>query len=124
MLLPLPDPFDKGLAAQLLPRLVLFGELALHHQLSSYAGVVGARNPQGEIPAHAPPPGENVHLGVFQHVPHVQPAGNVRRRQQHGKDGTVRRRTGVCSVWLVKQRLIDPVGRPSIFDGGRVIGFW
>ena len=102
MLLPLPDPFDKGFAAQLLARFVLFGELALDHQLRGYAGVIGARNPQGQVPAHAPPPGEDVHLGVFQHVPHVQPAGNVRRRQQHGENGTVGRRTTVCSVWLVE----------------------
>ncbi len=87
MLLPLPDPFDEGFAAQLLPRFVLFGELAFDHQLGGYAGVIGARNPQSQVSTHAAPASEDVHLGVFQHVPHVQPAGDVRRRQQHGEDG-------------------------------------
>jgi hypothetical protein len=120
----IPDPFDKGLAAQLLACFVLFGELALDHQLGRYAGVVGARNPKRHVPTHAPPPGEDVDLGVFQHVPHVQPPGNVGWRQQHGEGRTIRRTGGVCSVWLVKQCLFDPVGRPSGFDRGRVIGFW
>ena len=85
MLLPLPDALDKRFAAQLLACLMLFGKLALDHQLSGDSGVVGAGNPQGQVPAHAAPASEDVHLGVFQHVPHVQPAGDIRRGQQHGE---------------------------------------
>ena len=87
MLLPLPDALDEGFAAQLLAGLVLFGKLALDHQLGGDAGVIGAGNPQRQVPAHAAPASEDVHLGVFQHVPHVQPAGDIRRGQQHGEDG-------------------------------------
>ena len=99
MLLPLPDALHKGFAAQLLARFVLFGELPLHHQLGGNAGVVGARQPESEVSAHAAPPGEDIHLGVFQHVPHVQPAGHIGRGQQHGEHGCGRSASG---MWLFK----------------------
>ena len=120
VLLPLPDAFDEGFAAQLLAGFVLFGQLAFDHQLGGNAGVVGARNPQRQIAAHAAPASEDVHLGMFQHVPHVQPAGDIRRRQQHGEDG---RRSRVAGARLIEQLLFDPVGRPAIFNRGRVVGF-
>ncbi len=85
MLLPLPYALDEGFAAELLACLVFRGELAFDHQLGGYAGVIGPGNPEGQVPAHAAPAGEDVHLGVFEHVAHVQPAGDIRRRQQHGE---------------------------------------
>ena len=51
-LAPAPDALDEGLAAELLrgmvPSLV---KLALHHHLGGDTGVVGAREPKGEIAA-------------------------------------------------------------------------
>ena len=44
--LPLPHALDKGLAAQLLARNSLGGQLPLHHHLRGNAGVVGSRQPK------------------------------------------------------------------------------
>ena len=99
---------------------MLCGELAFDHQLGGDAGMIGAREPKSQVPAHAAPAGEDVHLGVFQHVAHVQPAGDIGRGQQHGEDG---RGGGCAGVRLDEELLFDPVGRPTIFDGGGVVGF-
>ena len=120
MLLPLPDALNKRFAAQLLACLMLFGKLALDHQLGGDSGVVGAGNPQRQVPAHAPPASEDVHLGVFQHVPHVQPAGDIRRRQQHSEH---RGGGGGWIVRLIEKRFLNPVSCPAIFDRGRVVSF-
>ncbi len=85
VLLPLPHALDEGFAAELLARRAFFSQLALDHHLRGDAGVVGARHPQRASAAHAPPAGENVHLGLVEHVAHVQPAGDVGRRQQNRK---------------------------------------
>jgi hypothetical protein len=58
------------------------GELALDHHLRGDAGVVGAGNPDGGVAGHAMPAREDVHLGLVEHVAHVQAAGDVGRRQQ------------------------------------------
>ena len=76
---PLPDALDKGLAAELLPGCAFVGELALHHHLRRDAGVVGSGNPERRLAAHAVPAGEDVHLGLVEHVAHVQAAGDVGR---------------------------------------------
>ena len=80
--LPLPHALDEGLAAEFLARRAFFGQLALDHHLRGNAGVVGARHPQREPSAHAPPAGENVHLRLVEHVAHVQAAGDVGRGQK------------------------------------------
>ena len=86
---PLPHALDEGLAAQLLPGRAFARHLALHQHLRRNAGMVGARNPQHPVAAHAPPANENVALRVLEHVAHVQVAGHVGRGQQNRK-----RRTG------------------------------
>ena len=78
---PFPDAFDEFFAAEIEPMFAFRAELALDHHLRRDAGVVGARLPQRRVAAHAVPARERVHERVLERVPHVQRAGDVRRRQ-------------------------------------------
>ena len=97
MPLPLPHALDKLLAPHLQPRLALAAQLAVHHHLCSDPGVIRPRQPERDKPAHAMPAHEDIHLRLVQHVPHVQPPGHVRRRQQQRKH---RPRVGVGRTLL------------------------
>ena len=90
LLLPLPDPLDERLAAELLAGRALGRQLPLHHDLGGDAGVVGARQPEGVEPVHPLPAHEDVLERVVQRVADVQGAGDVRRRD----DDAVRLRLG------------------------------
>ena len=90
-LLPLPDALDEGFAAEVFAVGAFGGELALDHHLGGDAGVVGAGDPERGLAAHAVPAGEDVHLGLVEHVAHVQAAGDVGRREQDGEGLRVRR---------------------------------
>ena len=68
--------------------LAFLRQLALHHHLRGDAGVVRPRQPQRDEAAHAMPAHDDVHLRLVQHVPHVQPPGHIRRRQQQREHGT------------------------------------
>ena len=85
VLLPLPDALDEGFAAHPAPALSLRSQLPLDHHLGGDSGMIGARQPHRQKSAHAMPADDDVHLRVVEHVAHVQPAGNVRRRQQQGE---------------------------------------
>ena len=82
--LPFPDFGGEGFAAEVMPRLALRVQLALDHHLCGNAGVVAARLPQGAATVHALVADERIHDGVLEGVPHVQRAGNVRRRNHDG----------------------------------------
>ncbi|MNC85735.1 hypothetical protein D3C83_13470 [compost metagenome] len=58
-------------------------EPAFDHDLGCDAGMVGARLPQRVETAHAVVADERVHQRLLEGVPHVQRAGDVRRRQQN-----------------------------------------
>ena len=89
LLLPRPNFLCERLAAKLLARSQpLRGKLLLHHHLCCDPRVIRTRNPKRTLAQHAMPARQNIHLRLVQHVPHVQPASHVRRRQQHGEDGT------------------------------------
>ena len=62
------------------PMLPLGGQLALDHHLGGDAGVVGARQPQRRLAAHALEADQHVLQRVVQRVADVQRAGDVRRR--------------------------------------------
>jgi len=53
--------------------------------LRGNAGVVGARQPEREIAAHAMPAEDDVHLGLLEHVTHVEATGDVGRRQKQAE---------------------------------------
>ncbi len=93
LLLPGPDALEERLAAEVVAGLALFRQIALDHQLRRDAGVVGPRQPEGVAPLHSAPAGEQILQGGLQRMPHVQLAGDVRRRD-HDAVGLWRRRTG------------------------------
>ena len=64
-------------------------ELTLDHHLRGDAGVIRARLPQRRVAAHAVPAGEGVHERVLEGVPHVQRAGDIRRRQHDAVEGAI-----------------------------------
>ncbi len=49
--------------------------------------MIGPRQPQRVVAAHAMPPDGAINLGVFQHVADVQGAGDVGRGNHEGKHG-------------------------------------
>jgi hypothetical protein len=85
LVLPLPDLLDESLAADVEAGDALRGELALHDHLRGDAGVVGARNPERVEARHPLPAGDDIDERVDQGVPDVQPAGDVRRRDDDGE---------------------------------------
>ena len=79
----------KFLAAEIEAVFAFGAELPLDHHLRGDAGVIRARLPQRRVAAHAVPAGERVHQRVLERVPHVQRAGDVRRRQHDAVGGAV-----------------------------------
>ncbi len=121
VLAPLPDALDKGFATEGLARGALGGELALDEHLRGDSGVVCAGKPEGGFAEHAVPADENVRLGVLEHVPHMQIAGDVGRGQQDGEGA----RAGGAGRWGpdFEEALVDPVLCPALFNGGGIVGF-
>ena len=83
--------FFEGFAAHGAPVDTFPRELAFDNHLGGDAGVIGAREPERDVAAHAMPADGNVDFGVLQHVAHVERAGHVGRRDDERKDGLVRR---------------------------------
>src|SRR5439155_12514001 len=81
LLFPLPHAPQELFATDLLPRLALLRQLALHHVLGRDAGVVGAGEPQGSVPLHTAAANDRVLDRVVEAVPHVEDPGDVRRRK-------------------------------------------
>ena len=77
----LPAALHEGLTADVLRGQALGREPAHHHRLERDAGVVVARLPERVEAAHAVPADEDVLGGAVQGMAHVQPVGDVRRRQ-------------------------------------------
>ncbi len=64
------------------------------------------------------PPDDDVHLRLVEHVAHVQPAGDVGRRQQQGEGVVVVRSGGRVDV---EQLLADPAFGPARLDLTRIV---
>ena len=75
--------FEELFAAEGLAGGAFGDDLFLDHHLGGDAGVVGAREPEGLVAEHAVPADEDVHLGLVEHVAHVEAAGDVGRRQEN-----------------------------------------
>src|SRR5690606_32417649 len=82
LLLPRPHPLEEPLASQLDAAGAFTRELALDHQLSRDPRVVGAREPERVVALHAPPARQHVLKRRLQRVTHVEPAGDVGRRDR------------------------------------------
>ena len=118
--LPLPDLFHEFLAAQVVARDLLRIELALDHDLRGDAGVVGARNPQRVVAAHAVVARQAIHDGLVERMAHVQRAGDIGRRQLDGEDGFA----GVEGAARTRSRCCFPLAGPSWPRWRRVRRTW
>ena len=78
--LPLAPPDDLGLLAGFEVRLQFAADFPLHNHLRGDAGVVGPRQPEHFAALHAAVAHEDVDLRMLEHVPHVERAGDVGRR--------------------------------------------
>ncbi len=78
--LPLPDPLDELLAAEVVLVDLSLGELVGDDDLGGDPGVIGAGLPQCIAPAHPLEANEDVLQRKGQRMAHVQAAGHVRRR--------------------------------------------
>src|ERR1700685_735578 len=67
------------------------------------------------MPAH-----HDIHLCLAEHVPHMQPSGDVRRRKQQREN---RARLAGWRCGRGKEFLLDPVLGPARFNRARFVGF-
>ena len=115
---PLVAFLDEGLAADFQTRDALLGQALVHLGLGGDAGMVGADDPAGLETAHAGAADASVLDGVVQRVPHVQHAGDVRRRDDDG--------VGLPPVLAEARRALEVAGvLPRLEDGplhGGVVG--
>ena len=83
--------------------------------------MVGAGDPEGGVAGHAVPAGEDVHLGLVEHVPHVEATGDVGWREEHGElPGAGLRILGRRHI---EELFAGPVLGPFFLDGGWIVGF-
>ena len=85
VLLPLPDLFVKGFAADVSAVNALGFELAFNHDLRRDACMVRAGEPHRVVARHAVVARERIHHRLIEGVAHVQDARDVGRRQLDGK---------------------------------------
>ena len=116
-LFPLPDALDELLAAEFLTVRAFGLELAFDHVLCGDAGVVRPWLPQSVDAAHSLPARHDVLQGVVERMAHVQGAGDVGRRDGHGKGFAVTRFVGV------RQTVLVPILDPPLLDLVRLILF-
>ena len=121
LFLPGPDALEEFLAAEVvLGFLLLLLQRLFDLHLRGDAGVVGAGQPEDFLAVHARLAAEDVLDGVVEHVPHVEHAGDVRRRDDDGV-----RRALVAHARRVggEATLLQPEVIPFVLDGLRFVGF-
>src|SRR5436190_9976672 len=79
---PLPDALDERLSPELVAVDALGPQLLLDHRLGGDPGVVGAEDPERVPPPHPVEAGQRVLDRAVERVPHVEGAGDVRRRDR------------------------------------------
>ena len=118
VVLPIPDLFQEGVAAEVVPRLLLFfPDLLFHDGLGRDAGVVGAGHPQHVLAEHALPPDQHVLDDAVQRVAHVQDRGDVGRRDHH------RVGFGLGALSGRERTVLVPVPVPALLRLHRVVAF-
>ena len=114
--LPLPDPVDQRLAADVVPRQpFLFEHPPLDDRLRGDAGMIRPRHPQGLIPLHPLPPRDEILTRSIERMPHVQRPGDVRQRDHDRMLLFAGRRVRVEVAVLL------PVGEPFGLCGGGIV---
>ena len=83
--LPVPDPLQELLPAQVVPGQSFFPQLLFHLNLGGDACVVHAGNPQGAVTLHSLEPNQGILQGGIHGVTHVQLAGDIGGRHNDGK---------------------------------------
>ncbi len=105
-LFPLPHAGLESITAEVALGQAFCGELPLDHDLRGDSCMIGAGQPQGVDglsigrSLHAAPADLGVDNGMLEHVPHVQRAGDVRRRNRERKIGFAGMRLGAIGVVL------------------------
>ena len=118
LFLPLPDAFQKLVAAEIVAGLfLLLAQLALDDGLRGDAGMIGARKPENLMPRLARAAGEDVLKRVVEHMSERQDAGHIRRGDDDRVGGLWR--GGICG----EETILNPPGIPFIFDSLRFVGF-
>ncbi len=115
LLLPLPDPLDELLAAQIVSRDPFGPQHFLDHRLSGDPRMVGAKDPERVAPPHPVHPHQRVLHRPIERMPHMQRPGHVRRRNRHRE--ILLRRT--LSSWVEVPRL-HPFSKDPTLDLSRV----
>ena len=110
----LPDPFEERLAPDLVATEPLLVELPLDERVDRDRGVIHARQPERRVAAHAVPADQRVLDGRGEAVPHVQLAGQVRRRHDDRERRPV-------ALWLEVARLL-PVAVDPLLDRRGLVG--
>lgn len=111
-LLPLPNAFDEGVAADVALVLAFLLQQALDDDLRGDAGVVRARQPHRVVARHAVVARERIHHRLIEGVTHVQDARDVGRGQldAEGRFGRIQPRIKVAALF--------PDGIPALFNTG------
>ena len=118
--LPLPDPADELLAADLAAMDLALHELPLDDHLGGDAGMIHARLPEHVLAAHALEADQDVLQRIVERMAHMQRAGDVRRRDDDGERLGVVRSAGAGPESL---RLF-PELRDFRLDGFSVVGLF
>ena len=116
-LLPVPYVLEELLPPEIAAVDAVLGQLALDQHLGGDTGVIGARQPENIASAHPLPAHRDVDLRGLEHVPHVQRASHVGRRDHQREHGS---RRGSVSF---EQTLADPPLGPRWFNLRGIVGF-
>ena len=109
-----PDTLEEGLAADVVAAHALLVELALDERIDGDRGVVDAGHPDGVVAEHAMPADQGVLDGGGEGVAHVQLAGEVGRRHDHGE--------GAIAALRLEEAALFPAVVDALLDLGGVVG--
>ncbi|OPY11787.1 MAG: hypothetical protein A4E69_02628 [Syntrophus sp. PtaB.Bin138] len=115
--LPLPDPIDELLPAEIMACQPLPGQFLFHYVLGGDACMVHSRHPEGIETLHALEADDDVLKRVVQGMPHVEDSRHIGRRDHNGE------RRFFPFVLRMKKAGIQPVLVPSFLNFPRFIRF-
>ena len=119
------DTFQELVAPEIVTsETLIFLNLFLDNRLCRDCGVVGAGYPERAETAHALIPNEYILDREHECVPHVEAAGDVRRREDDGVRGCVRLRHSLLHTLVrIEQAAFLPFAIEARLGGGGFVGF-